>query len=55
MRQRESGRQVEGGKINLEPCITRRIQLDDLISKGFETLIHNNESAVKIIVQPGRK
>ncbi|HCA5021621.1 TPA: 2,3-butanediol dehydrogenase [Acinetobacter baumannii] len=43
---------VEEGKINLEPFITQRIQLDDLISKGFETLIHNNESAVKIIVHP---
>lgn len=43
---------VEEGKINLEPFITQRIQLDDLISQGFETLIHNNESAVKIIVHP---
>ncbi|MCH2000964.1 2,3-butanediol dehydrogenase [Acinetobacter seifertii] len=43
---------VEEGKINLEPFITQRIRLDDLISQGFETLIHNNESAVKIIVQP---
>lgn len=43
---------VEEGKINLELFITQRIQLDDLISQGFETLIHNNESAVKIIVQP---
>ena len=46
---------VEEGKINLEPFITQRIQLDDLILKGFETLIHNNESAVKIIVQPRLK
>ena len=43
---------VEEGKLNLEPFITQRIQLQDLISQGFETLIHNNESAVKIIVQP---
>ena len=42
----------EEGKINLETFITQRIQLDDLISQGFETLIHNNESAVKIIVHP---
>ena len=41
---------VEEGKVNLEPFITQRIQLDDLVSQGFETLIHNNESAVKIIV-----
>ena len=40
------------GKLNLEPFITQRIQLEDLVSQGFETLIHNNESAVKIIVQP---
>ena len=43
---------VEQGKINLEPFITQRIQLDDLVAQGFDTLIHNNESAVKIIVQP---
>lgn len=43
---------VEEGKINLEPFITQRIELDDLISQGFETLINNNESAVKIIVRP---
>lgn len=43
---------VEAGQINLAPFITQRIALDDLISKGFETLIHNNESAVKIIVHP---
>ena len=43
---------VEQGKLNLEPFITQRIQLEDLVSQGFETLIHNNESAVKIIVQP---
>ena len=48
----ETIRLGEQGKINLEPFITQRIALDDLVSKGFETLIHNNESAVKIIVHP---
>lgn len=43
---------VEEGKINLAPFITQRIKLDDLVSEGFERLIHNNESAVKIIVSP---
>ena len=43
---------VEEGKVNLEPFITQRIELDDLIDQGFDTLIHNNESAVKIIVRP---
>lgn len=48
----ETIRLVEEGKINLAPFITQRIALDDLVSQGFETLIHNNESAVKIIVHP---
>jgi (R,R)-butanediol dehydrogenase/meso-butanediol dehydrogenase/diacetyl reductase len=48
----ETIRLVEQGKINLEPFITQRIALEDLVSQGFETLIHNNESAVKIIVHP---
>ena len=43
---------VESGKINLKPFITQRIKLDELISEGFVRLIHNNESAVKIIVNP---
>ncbi len=52
---RETIKLVEQGKIDLEPFITQRIQLDDLVSQGFDTLIHNNESAVKIIVQPRLK
>lgn len=51
----ETIRLVEEGRIKLGPFITQRIQLDELVSKGFETLIHNNESAVKIIVQPSLK
>ena len=43
---------VEDGLVDLEPFITQRIKLDDLISEGFERLSHNNESAVKIIVNP---
>ena len=43
---------VESGKINLKPFITGRIGLDDLIDKGFDTLIHHNETAVKIVVSP---
>ncbi|MFJ6416560.1 2,3-butanediol dehydrogenase [Paeniglutamicibacter sp. NPDC091659] len=43
---------VGSGKINLKPFITGRIALDDLIAKGFDTLINHNETAVKIIVSP---
>lgn len=41
---------VESGKINLKPFITGKIAVEDLIDKGFDTLIHHNETAVKILV-----
>lgn len=43
---------VGSGKIDLKPFITGRIALEDLIDKGFDTLINHNETAVKIIVSP---
>jgi len=43
---------VQEGKIDLKPFITGRIALDELISKGFDTLIHHNDTAVKILVHP---
>lgn len=45
-------RMVEDGTIDLAPFITGRIGLDDLVDKGFDTLIHHNETAVKILVSP---
>lgn len=41
---------VEEGKVNLKPFITGKIALDDLVEKGFDTLINHNETAVKILV-----
>lgn len=41
---------VEEGKVNLKPFITGKIAIDDLIDKGFDTLINHNETAVKILV-----
>ncbi|MBB2976176.1 (R,R)-butanediol dehydrogenase/meso-butanediol dehydrogenase/diacetyl reductase [Microbacterium endophyticum] len=43
---------VQEGKVNLKPFITAKIGLDDLIDKGFDTLINRNETAVKILVDP---
>ncbi|SIL53976.1 theronine dehydrogenase-like Zn-dependent dehydrogenase [Mycobacteroides abscessus subsp. abscessus] len=40
---------VESGKIDLAPFITGKIMVDELIDKGFDTLIHRNETAVKIL------
>ena len=45
-------RLVQDKKVDLAPFITARIALDRLIEDGFETLIHHNETAVKILVHP---
>jgi (R,R)-butanediol dehydrogenase/meso-butanediol dehydrogenase/diacetyl reductase len=43
---------VADGKVNLEPFITARIALDDLVAEGIDELINNNDNQVKIIVHP---
>ncbi|PFH51146.1 hypothetical protein AMATHDRAFT_75122 [Amanita thiersii Skay4041] len=44
---------IAAGKItNLEDLITRKIGLDDVVEKGFHTLINDKDSVVKIIVHP---
>jgi (R,R)-butanediol dehydrogenase/meso-butanediol dehydrogenase/diacetyl reductase len=43
---------VQEGKVVLEPFITAKIALDDLIDKGFDALINHNETQVKILVHP---
>ncbi|SJN22816.1 2,3-butanediol dehydrogenase, R-alcohol forming, (R)-and (S)-acetoin-specific [Micrococcus lylae] len=46
---------VESGKIDLAPFITGKIGLEGLVDEGFDTLIHRNETAVKILVSPSGK
>jgi len=43
---------IEHFVFDLAPFISHRIELDDLIAVGYDTLINNNENAVKIIVSP---
>jgi (R,R)-butanediol dehydrogenase/meso-butanediol dehydrogenase/diacetyl reductase len=43
---------VQEGKVKLAPFITARISLEHLIDEGFDTLIHHNDTAVKILVHP---
>ena len=45
-------RLVQEGKVKLAPFITARISLEHLIDEGFDTLIHHNDTAVKILVHP---
>lgn len=43
---------VRSGAVDLAPFITGRIDLSELVDKGFDTLIHHNDTAVKILVHP---
>lgn len=40
------------GKIKLDGFVTGKAALKDVIKNGFEELIQNNESHVKILVSP---
>jgi len=48
----EAIRLVENGDLSLAPYITHRINLDDLISVGYETLINSPDIALKVMVSP---
>jgi (R,R)-butanediol dehydrogenase/meso-butanediol dehydrogenase/diacetyl reductase len=39
----------------LRPFITGRVQLEDIVEKGFEQLVHHKENNVKIIVSPAER
>ncbi|MGB7980311.1 MAG: 2,3-butanediol dehydrogenase [Candidatus Nanopelagicales bacterium] len=43
---------VRQGRVDLAPFITAKLPLDRLVADGFDTLIHRNETAVKILVHP---
>ena len=40
------------GRVNVEPLITARIQVDDLVDKGIKELIEHGSDYVKILVYP---
>ncbi|MDN6350146.1 MAG: 2,3-butanediol dehydrogenase, partial [Yaniella sp.] len=46
---------ASSGKVDLKPFITHKIALDELVNTGFDTLIHHNDTAVKILVSPTGK
>jgi (R,R)-butanediol dehydrogenase/meso-butanediol dehydrogenase/diacetyl reductase len=41
---------VQSGKVGLSPFITSKITADDIVEKGFNRLIENKDSEVKILV-----
>jgi len=43
---------VASGKVDPFQFITGRIELDDIVTKGFDELINNKEENVKILVSP---
>ncbi len=48
----EAIQMMADGRFNGEPLITGRIKLDDILEKGFKTLIKHKEANVKILVSP---
>ncbi len=44
---------LAAGKVKAEPLVSRRIPLDDIVSKGFEALVNERGRHVKILVNVG--
>jgi len=42
---------VSDGKIDVEPLVTGKINLDDIVEKGFEELLNRAEQNIKILVK----
>jgi (R,R)-butanediol dehydrogenase/meso-butanediol dehydrogenase/diacetyl reductase len=43
---------LNNGAISAEPMITGKIELDDIVEKGFEELVNNKDAHIKILVKP---
>lgn len=43
---------VSDGRIDVEPLITGKIRLEDIVDKGFEELVNRKEENIKILVKP---
>jgi (R,R)-butanediol dehydrogenase/meso-butanediol dehydrogenase/diacetyl reductase len=43
---------VASGKVDPFQFITGRVDLDEIVPKGFDELINNKEENVKILVKP---
>ncbi|MBU3055207.1 MAG: 2,3-butanediol dehydrogenase [Pseudomonas indica] len=43
---------IADGRLDIAPLVTGRIGLEQIVSQGFEELVHNKEHNVKIIVSP---
>jgi len=44
---------INDGRLNIQPLVTGRIGLEQIVELGFEELVNNKEQNVKIIVSPG--
>jgi (R,R)-butanediol dehydrogenase/meso-butanediol dehydrogenase/diacetyl reductase len=43
---------LAGGQLRAAPLITGRIKLQDIVEGGFEELVNNKATNIKIIVSP---
>ncbi|WP_417533706.1 2,3-butanediol dehydrogenase [Marinobacterium stanieri] len=44
---------ISDGRLNVEPLISGRIHISDILAQGFDELVNNKDQNVKIIVTPG--
>ena len=43
---------ITSGALKVEPLITGRIKIDDIVAKGFEELVNHKDNNIKILVTP---
>ena len=48
----QSSRWCKRARFDLKPFITGRIALEDLVEQGFDTLINDKDTAVKVLAHP---
>jgi (R,R)-butanediol dehydrogenase / meso-butanediol dehydrogenase / diacetyl reductase len=46
---------IASGRLDPTPLVTDRIEVEEIVDKGFEALIHNKDSCVKVLVHPSKE
>ena len=44
---------LSDGRVKIDPLVTSKIPLDQLVEKGFEVLTDSEQDQIKVIVEPG--
>ena len=46
---------IADGRLDITPLVTGRIDLEQIVGRGFDELVNNKEENVKIIVSPSKR